>query len=703
MAETQPHEKAKLTFRNGAEVRTFSVGPHQTVTVGRSSKADYQVEDTAVSLIHAKVALEAHGGRARLAITDTSTNGTAVIPPGMGATAAAPIPRGQTIGAPVGSGLMVPAERPVGLPQRGSTVLWIEVEAQPERKPRRDHSAILPVKDRRPRPSTWPRAWASLPDSVLDIWEREGIEDALDLAGFYTSPENADATLAEEKVPEADRRMAVAYWRDTRKANAVSQPSGTPTERRAEAQQPQRGEAPQLKRRRITPKVHHAPGIAHTRWLEKERAKDTKAVQAQGLNPAKQEHLDEVWEIYLRAGARSTLHRKVEGQDKMILKDLILKPVSRYADSLAGRLATWRRWEAWVFDQPYGLGGSAFRPSDLLMGKYLSQVDKGGPTAASQAWAGLRWWATRLGLDLQLESTLVHDFKLKQQGHTTRQAEVLPLTAVARLREAAEMKGTVGAFASIALLLAGGCIRFIHAQRSELIEVTEDLVIFRCLKGKRRRHGIREGFRWATPRCWRPGGDTLAKAVVLIKDVATKAKNYGEKPFLVPDLATGQGHSISPDDAWLPRPMTYSRFVDLMRTLLKTLGGWGKPEPPTFNALRRLMPTGADVLQFSDTVAAAIGNWQDTPKGDSDRIRGKTRDQMAKRYAGEKTKTAGLYKLQVVAAIWDVRGEENQGGDGWTRMRPEYSDKKALKRLINNFPMEGPMSLGGDEPKCLPR
>ena len=72
-----------------------------------------------------------------------------------------------------------------------------------------------------------------------------------------------------------------------------------------------------------------------------------------------------------------------------------------------------------------------------------------------------------------------------------------------------------------------------------------------------------------------------------------------------------------------------------MRTLIKTLGGWEKPESPTFNALRRLMPTGADILQFSDTVAAAIGNWQDTPKGDSDRIRGKTRDQMAKRYAGE--------------------------------------------------------------------
>ena len=68
-----------------------------------------------------------------------------------------------------------------------------------------------------------------------------------------------------------------------------------------------------------------------------------------------------------------------------------------------------------------------------------------------------------------------------------------------------------------------------------------------------------------------------------------------------------------------------------------------------------------------------------------------------------RSKTAGLYKLQVVAAIWNVRGEENQGGDGWTRMRQEHSDTKALKRLINDFRMKGPMCLGGDEPKCLPR
>ena len=77
-------------------------------------------------------------------------------------------------------------------------------------------------------------------------------------------------------------------------------------------------------------------------------------------------------------------------------------------------------------------------------------------------------------------------------------------------------------------------------------------------------------------------------------------------PFPGPDISTAQGHSIEPGDVWLPRPMPYKRFVALMRTLLTDMGSPGPVSGWTFNALRRLMPTGADTLQFSDSVAA----WQ---------------------------------------------------------------------------------------------
>jgi hypothetical protein len=113
------------------------------------------------------------------------------------------------------------------------------------------------------------------------------------------------------------------------------------------------------------------------------------------------------------------------------------------------------------------------------------------------------------------------------------------------------------------------------------------------------------------------------------------------------------------------------------------------------------MPTEADVPQFSDTVATAIGNGQDTPKGSSDQKRGQMKDQMAKRYAAEKIKTAGPFKFQAVATMWDVRDEADKGGDGWTRMRHKYSDKRALQRMIAQFRAEDAMAAAGDEPKCL--
>ena len=50
----------------------------------------------------------------------------------------------------------------------------------------------------------------------------------------------------------------------------------------------------------------------------------------------------------------------------------------------------------------------------------------------------MRWWEQKLGLDLGLSSPLVADFRLKRQGHTTKQAEVIPLPTIRWLRTEAE-------------------------------------------------------------------------------------------------------------------------------------------------------------------------------------------------------------------------------------------------------------------------
>jgi hypothetical protein len=659
-----------------------------------------------VSNIHVELKLHANdGGGGWLLVKDTSSNGTGLIDKGRSARTAIALPRGEWRPVQPGQGLLIPLWEP-GVVMMGwkDTTIWLEKAGKSmdvvEMEPVRTEVAKLPIKDPILVPPTWPKAWARLPLAVQEVWIKEGIEDNADLLGVYTSDAEIHEMLEKEGIPKPERDQAVAQWRDSGRVFATATSS---TEEKEMAKKPSAPPVPQGsfgKKRRMAPKILNAPGIAHLQWQKKQVAQTAKAVAKQGLGPAENEHLENIWGMFLRAGRASSLRRDVREGDEEAYKCLILKPFERYSDSLQPRLTAWKRWEAWVRGQESD-PASAFRPTDVMVGKFLLEVDRGGPTAASQAWQGLKWWATRLGLDLALESPLLQDFRLKKQGHTTRQAEVLPLNMVALLRVAAMETGTRGTFASMMLLVGGGCIRWLHLQRSEIVDITEDLVVCRCAKGKRRQHGIREAYRWATPRCWAPNEDTLARAVNLVKDVATKAPTYGDKPFLVPDLTTGQGHSIDPKDMWLPRPMSYPKYVNLMRTFLKELGG-GEDSSLTFNALRRLMPTGADVLQFPDTIAAGIGNWQDVPRGSSEKKRGRLKEQMAKRYAGDKVLTAGGYKLQIAAAIWEVQATDEGASSGWSQMRHRWTEKRSLQKFTMNFKTDLKVRLMTNDPGCLP-
>ena len=159
--------------------------------------------------------------------------------------------------------------------------------------------------------------------------------------------------------------------------------------------------------------------------------------------------------LFLRAGKSSSLYRNLPKNEEPIFKKLLLRPISRYPDSMQARHAAWKRWETWVATQPAGMQLSPLKPGDYAVGKYLQGVEDGGPTAAANAWAGLKWWATRLGPDLGLDSPLVNDYCFKIQGHTTKQADVLPLEVASLLRQETGGRGVRATFASILLLVTG--------------------------------------------------------------------------------------------------------------------------------------------------------------------------------------------------------------------------------------------------------
>ena len=676
--------------------------PNGIYTVGRSHKADFKIEGNGVSNTH--LTISSGPTPQMVSVTDTSQNGVGVVPPGGRADEAATLQKGITTSVPLDAGLLIPMRLPGGsASMRDAAVLWIlrPADLPIATQVDREMQPPRPLLRQPPRPPTWPSKWMSLANSIQDLWEKEGICTPMDLDASYTSEADLRAELAGVGATEPESALAIAFWRSA--ARDARMPAGSWQIPEAPHRRREPPDAPVTKRRKGPPKQLHEPGLWHQQWQAKDALRTARATRAQGLLPATREHLEEVWKIYLQARPYSSLYRKEAMADEDTLRELLTRPFRRYADSLGGRLAAWRRWEAWTRTQQPNEDNNPFRPTGFFMGKYLLHVDQGGATAAAQAWAGLKWWAERLGLDMALQTPLTADFRLKVPGHTTRQAEVLSLDTISALRHLATGTGTRSTFASIILLIAGACVRFLHIQRSMLVEITDELVICRCAKGKRRQQGIREAYRWASPRAWGPESDTAARAVTLIRDVATKAKGYADSPFLIPDLSTTQCHSIDPGDVWLPRPMSYKRFVTLMRTLLSDLGSPGPASGWTFNALRRLMPTGADVLQFSDNVATAIGNWQETPRGNSDVKRGRMQDQMTKRYAGEKVVTAGHYKILVVAAIWHAEQRDSpEGQREWSNVRLSCPNKKTLHQLAKQFMVKGDVGKDTSSPGCLP-
>ena len=99
---------------------------------------------------------------------------------------------------------------------------------------------------------------------------------------------------------------------------------------------------------------------------------------------------DAFWNLVLRAGPESTF-LSGDDVDRCSQRELALRPLRRYADSLGARFAAWRRWERWA--QRNVPVSRLFSPTPGELGKFFLKVAEGGPTAASTTWSRLRWWA----------------------------------------------------------------------------------------------------------------------------------------------------------------------------------------------------------------------------------------------------------------------------------------------------------------------
>ena len=176
------------------------------------------------------------------------------------------------------------------------------------------------------------------------------------------------------------------------------------------------------------------------------------------------------------------------------------------------------------------------------------------------------------------------------------------------------VQGSHKVLVAFILMVATGCIRFEHVQRSHLVRLHGAWVEFECSQGKARKQGARPGYHWGVPQVTM-NGQHMTK---VLQEFFTHEFNQGHK-FLLPALA------LEAEDLWeiteatpfiTNKPMSRARFLEVMRGALVQVGvDFAQAQAATFNKLRRFMPTMANVMELPDLDLQSIGNWTELPAG----------------------------------------------------------------------------------------
>ena len=113
-------------------------------------------------------------------------------------------------------------------------------------------------------------------------------------------------------------------------------------------------------------------------------------------------------------------------------------------------------------------------------------------------------------------------------------------------------------------LLIAGVLRFVHMQRSVILNSTRVGIIARASLGKSKRSGLRRPFKWSSPRFSLRGTDI---ADLLMKYLSEAFPDEDElPPFLLPEFMPLRV-PLAECNAVAPKKMALDRFVRLSRQL----------------------------------------------------------------------------------------------------------------------------------------
>ena len=515
------------------------------------------------------------------------------------------------------------------------------------------------------------------PQSVQRLWVGMGVESACDVANMYTDPFDMERQLVSE-LPDlgtAGLSMAAAAVQKARHDSALEMAM------RTQAIQATWDEPPQQRQ---------APGVAHA-GLSLKKAKKMpmppKAVQQStrqqwDQQPALQSIvpeatltvLKEIYSVYLGVGKLGSLWEDVPKEEEAAREDLFCRRFVHFDFSrLKALLSGLRRWAKHAAEDDRLSAAELWTPSVVRLGRFLSKISLGGPTAAAAMFQQLLWWRTYVGIQFPLDSALVTPFRLHDTTHIVRQAEELqPWEFFNLVVMCIRSTGAVQKVLQITLLIAVSCLRWAHAQRSVILGWFEGFIHGKCSKGKRRVNGVQAPFEWFTPRVKYVDRDIFSSLPEFYQH--WEARSGSPLTGLMPDIQLIEGR-LEPHSRFGTANMSYRKFTDILQGFLVAIGNDpAEAAKRSTYLLRRFLPTGADVLDFDDTNAAAVGNWQESVKGERGRSRESAKQTMARRYAGDAARSCLRPKFVIVRALLKaLHIMRNKVGDSKILMPPKES------------------------------
>lgn len=368
---------------------------------------------------------------------------------------------------------------------------------------------------------------------------------------------------------------------------------------------------PSNKVRRLTPTglaaPLHAPLVTHAAQQDPHAKEDAvKQDKLDKLFALVVEHVVDLEELQMSPA------KLADPMELQRFKQALMTGASRLSGQRLGALAAaLRRWLRFCSTRDI----DARKPSPLALAEFLKDVSAGGPTAAASMHASLRWFADNFGAAFTMDHWSVKHFRFHAVHHTGKQApELEPWEFINLALLMAKVLGSHKLLVAFILMVATGCIRFEHVQRSRLVSIHGSWLEFECSQGKARKQGARPGYRWGLPQVTMNGHHMTKVIQEFFNHEFPK-----DHTFLMPAL------DLNAEDLWevteatafvTNKAMSRARFLEIMRGALVQVGvDFTLAQSATYNKLRRFLPTMANVMELPDLDLQSVGNWTELPSG----------------------------------------------------------------------------------------